>query len=496
MNTAATAAARRPGLLLAAGLLLFPLFFGLAQAADPTPGQPLDDAALLERMNQLERELAELRQLILARQAADNSADNSAVKTAADFADDFAGQVSETGLAAQEIEVQETEVAPESPPASAAQRSDGPSLAFHGLIHATVFNQNRSFIYGNGQNAEFPRPGPSGSLSGFDVRNTRLWMDVDAGRLAGDWRASGRVEADFFGGFNGATALSQQQPLPRLRQAYVDLKNPERGTTVRIGQQWELTVPVEHAPTSPTHIAFPLGVGTGMIGWRFPGVVVMQELPAKSQGPNWRLDVGAFTGSWDGPGNNLNYETAGNPGFSPQIQARLRMQHGDWIAYAMAHWARIDLRGVDGTAPVAIKDRFSSTAWELGGRWTPGDWEFRASAYTGRALAQLLGNLSQFGDIRDRGGYVQIGRHLAPGWRAYAYQGFGNPDTEDVINWLGHGSVGRLKNRQSALSLIHDNGPWSIGLEWLHSRLETTTNGRNRQTTDGNQMSLSASLAF
>src|SRR3546814_1358570 len=101
---------------------------------------------------------------------------------------------------------------------------------------------------------------------------------------------------DFFGGFNGTGPYSQQQPTPRLRQAYMDLTNPESGTTVRIGQQWDLMFPIDNSPTSLAHIAFPLGFGSGYGGWRFPGVVVMQDLNHGSTGPQWRLDVGAFEG--------------------------------------------------------------------------------------------------------------------------------------------------------------------------------------------------------
>ena len=89
----------------------------------------------------------------------------------------------------------------------------------------------------------------------------------------------------------------------------------------------------------------------------------MQDLNHGTTGPQWRLDVGAFEGSWSGPGNNVNFLTAGNAGFRPQVEARLHVQDKTWLAYAAAHYSEVDLRGVGGDAPTPIQSKVKSTGF-------------------------------------------------------------------------------------------------------------------------------------
>lgn len=386
--------------------------------------------------------------------------------------------------------------APATPATPVFASAPGVSVALHGFVSATAFNQDRSFTFGNGQNAEFPVPGSRGSLSGVDVRNTRFWLDFSGAKFAGNWTGGGRIEMDFFGGFNGTGPYSQQQATPRLRQAYMDLANKDTGTTVRIGQQWDLMFPIDNSPASLSHIAFPLGFGAGFVGWRFPGVVVMQDLNHGSTGAQWRLDVGAFEGTWSGPGNNIDYLTAGSAGFRPQLEARLHVQDKTWLAYVAAHYSEVDLRGVGGTAATPIQSKVKSVGYELGGQWKPGPFTFKGLVYSGKGLGQIFGAMAQFGDIQETGGYVQAGYSFTPNWSVNAFYGISKPDTKDVVAWLGSGSSGRLENHQSALSLQYTSGAYDLGIEWLHDKLDSTSNGIDRKSTDGNQLSVSALYRF
>lgn len=400
---------------------------------------------------------------------------------------------------AQQQQIEKVAAAPAPIPApSAFSSAPGLSVALHGFISATAFSQDKSFFFGNGQNTEFPVPGSHGRSTGFDVRNTRFWLDFEGAKFNENWAGGGRIEMDFFGGFNGSGPYSLSQPTPRLRQAYMDLTNASNGTTVRVGQQWDLLFPLDNVPTSLTHVAFPLGWGTGMIGWRFPGVVVMQDLNNGADGPKWRLDLGAFGGSWNGPGDNVNYLTAGNAGFRPQLQARLHVEDKSWLAYFVGHYAQIDLRGVDGTAATPIATRIDSQGFEVGGNWHPGNWMFKGNLYTGKGLGQVFGGLIQFGDIQETGGYLQAGYTFTPNWSANAFYAFSKPKRSDVVEWLGRGSVGRLRNTQAALNLIYTSGAYQIGVEYLYSKLDSTSAAASdaTTTTKGSQLSLSAKYDF
>ncbi|BBD78694.1 hypothetical protein ALSL_0015 [Aerosticca soli] len=430
------------------------------------------------RVNQLEQELAELKAMIQEQKQT-------------------TVQASQTAQAAQATaEATQTKVAALPPPAkSQFSTAPGVSVAFHGLLSATAFGENRRFGFGNGQNAEYPIAGKSGSLSGIDVRNTRFWFDMTGPQLGGGWSGGGHLEMDFFGGFNGTGPYARQQTTPRLRQAYIDLTNPENGSVVRIGQQWNLLTPLDNLPVSLAHIAFPLGFSTGILGWRYAGAVWMQDLNRGGDGPKWRLDVGAFDGNWSGPDNNTDFLSAGNADFRPQIEARLHVQGKGWLAYAVGHYATVDLRGTQGTAPTPIRDKLTSTAFELGGQWKPGPWTLKGQAYTGKALGQTFGALSQFGDIKEKGGFLQVSYNFTPVWSLNATAAVVKPNKDDVIRWLGYGSNGFVRNRQAALSLLYDATSFAFGLEVMHDKLDTNK-GNGEETTDGNQINLSALYRF
>ena len=450
---------------------------GLGLSVPATASAQSDHEKQLEqRVNQLEAEVAQLKLLVMQQ-----------------------AKTGQTQAPAPAAPAQKVAAAPETA-VPAFTTSPGVSVAMHGIISATAFHQSRNFYFGNGQNAEMPLPGAAndGALSGVDVRNTRFWFDITGPRVgSSNWLASGRIEADFFGGFNGSGAYSRQQATPRLRQAYIDLTNPDTGTTVRMGQQWELMFPISNVPSSLAHVAFPLGFGAGFVGWRYPGIVLMQDLShGADSGAQWRLDLGAFDGNWSGPGDNLNYASAGNADFHPQLQARINVKNGDWLGYAAATWSRIDLAGVGGSAPTPIQSTITSTGYEVGGAWTPGPWMFKGQVYAGKGLGQLFGDLVQFGDISEQGGFVQAGYKFTPNWSANLFYAYSKPDTGDVIDWLGYGSSGRLKNRQAAINLQYSNGPYALGLEWLRDTLDTTTDGSDRTRTSGNQVSVSAMYKF
>ncbi|TLY55044.1 MAG: hypothetical protein E6K55_04305, partial [Gemmatimonadetes bacterium] len=159
---------------------------------------------------------------------------------------------------------------------------EGETLTISGFINGTLFNDVGLFSsFGLGQNAEIAaapgvavtsQPGVDRGIFDGDVRNTRLNFTFNAPAVLGKWAPRATIEADFFGAFNGGTPFGDEQPQFRVRHAFVDLSNGR--TTLRIGQYWAPLFGETAAfiPVSVTHIAFPVGLGASMIGWRFPGV--------------------------------------------------------------------------------------------------------------------------------------------------------------------------------------------------------------------------------
>ncbi|WP_243048466.1 OprO/OprP family phosphate-selective porin [Dyella sp. RRB7] len=458
---------------------------------------------LEKRVNQLEQELAELKAMIQEQKATTTQAAQTAqaAQATADQANTTA-QAASTKVAAAATEKPQFTTAP------------GLSVALHGFISATAFGQDKTFSnYGNGQNAEVPAPptaankanGYAGSLSGVDIRNTRFWLDFTGAKFNDQWSGGGRIEMDFFGGNNGTGAYSQQQPIPRLRQAYMDIVNPDSGTTFRVGQMWDLMFPLENTATSLSHIAFPLGYGVGFIGWRYPGAIWMQDLNHGSDGVKWRLDVGVFEGNWNGPQNeagtsNTNYLNAGAANFRPQVEARLHAQGSDWLAYFVAHYSKIDLNGVGNIAPNPIRDTLNSIGYEIGGQWKPGPWTFKGLAYSGKALGEIFGAMSQFGNIKESGGYVQAGYNFTPKWSAWAFYSMIRPNQNDVIQWTTTSptaGTALLRDNQAALSLQYASGAYELGIEWMYDKLRYQVGADGpHQNVNGNQVNLSGLYHF
>jgi outer membrane protein OmpA-like peptidoglycan-associated protein len=386
-----------------------------------------------------------------------------------------------------------------------AQTVEPGGLTIRGFLSASVFLQDQNFAFGNGQNAEWPA-GPEFTrdewFSGGDVRNTRLTLAFDGPKVAkGPWKLGGQLEMDFFGGFNGTGAFSDEQPIPRLRLAFADIGNGR--TTIRIGQFWSPLF--GNVPVSTSHIAFPLGYGSGMPGWRFPGIFFYQTLSPKGAPLTTDLAVAVMTGSWDrcvggtvngdcptgGANANINSLSAGNAGW-PQIEGRFNLGgkagKGSWGLYVVGHWDQKDLSGANASLP---NDKLDGWIGEFGARYQFGGFLVHGNIYTSDSAGQQFTAITQFGEFKSTGGWIQAGYDFTPNWGVYGFYALDDPDDDEVL--LALGNAARLKNEIFTGMLRWKTGPYSIGLEYLHSDLES---GLAKVKTKGNQIILSALYNF
>jgi hypothetical protein len=393
--------------------------------------------------------------------------------------------------------------------AQTVQVGTNSSITFKGFINATVFAQDQSFNFGNGQNAEFPVP-PESTVDrwfgGGDVRNTRLTMVFDGPKVVGDWKVGATLETDFFGGDNGNGAFSFQQPIPRLRLGFVDFTNGS--TTIRIGQQWAPLF--ANTAASLSHIAFPLGYGSaGDIGWRFPGLFVYQKLTPKGAAVDADAVFAVMSGSWNGPDcsatttppqtNCINSLSAGNATW-PQFEARFNVggKAGSddwattWSGYVVGH---IDEKDLSGAGKSAAGDRLQGSAVEIGAKFQIGPVLLQGNAYTGHSIGQQFGMITQFGKIAGTGGWGQIGFDITKNWGIFGFYGQDDPKDSDV---LGSGNS-RLKNIMYVGMLRWKGGPLQLGFEYLY---DTLTSGSVKEgvltttKTHGRQLALSALYTF
>src|SRR2546427_2396596 len=360
-----------------------------------------------------------------------------------------------------------------SSPATAQQvvkLGEGETLTISGFINATLFNDRGLFSsFGQGQNAEIAaapanQPGVNQGIFDGDVRNTRINFTFNAPAVLGKWAPRATLEADFFGAFNGVPPFGDEQPQFRVRHAFVDLSNGS--TTLRIGQYWAPlfgeTAPF--IPVSLTHIAFPVGLGYSMIGWRFPGVFLFHDLTPTSP-LKLQLEVAALKGSGVAASgrDTTNGIGSGEASGLPQVETRLNAARkfgtASWSGFVAYHldWKDINGTGVPGS---------NITDWgvETGQYIAVSSFTLHGSFYYGKGLGSQFGMITQFQpQIRGWGAWAQAGYDFTSHWGVWADYGIDQPDYARFNRETGGTLARQLTHTGSAL-LRFRAGRYAAGL--------------------------------
>src|SRR5438309_1288946 len=374
---------------------------------------------------------------------------------------------------------------------------EGETLTISGFINGTLFNDVGLFSsFGQGQNAEIAaapgvaltsQPGLNRGIFDGDVRNSRLNFTFNAPAVLGKWAPRATIEADFFGAFNGVPPFGDEQPQFRVRHAFVDLSNGR--TTLRIGQYWAPlfgeTAPF--IPVSLTHAAFPVGLGSSMIGWRFPGVFLFHDLtptnPLKLQ-----LEVAALKGSGLPASGRDSANTIGSGEASgvPQIETRLnaarKFANGSWNGFVVYH---LDWKDVNGTGVPG----YSITDWgvETGQYIAVSSFTLHGSIYKGKGLGSQFGMITQFQpQIRGWGAWAQAGYDFTSHWSVWADYGIDQPDYARFRTETG-GTLARQLSHVGSALLRFRAGRYAAGLEYFRSVTRWSTG-----VTSADQYALSA----
>lgn len=367
-------------------------------------------------------------------------------------------------------------------PASAQNvtTSQGISISLRGIMSGTLFYQDANFGLGNGQKAQFVASERDDGVLGGDVRNMRLTLGLTGPEVGGGWRAGGTFEIDFFGPFASGGNFGDEQPVPRLRLALVDVTNGR--TTFRAGQGWALTL--GNIPVSTSHIGFPLGWGPGgFIGWRFPGVWFSQTLSAPDAPTTTRLQLAVLRNSWeDEPAGADDQFNAGERGL-PQFEGRIDVSGANWSGYVVAHVDQKDSVNTDG-------DDLTSWVSQVGLRFQRGNLTVHGNAHVGKGMGHHFAQIVQMGSgIAGWGAWAQVGLNLSPGWSVWGYYGTENPDDEDV-------GAGRVRSWLFVPMLRYQAGPYAIGLEWLHNDTQSQDGAGALSYVSGNQLLASVRYDF
>jgi hypothetical protein len=388
--------------------------------------------------------------------------------------------------------------AAQQPTGQVVRLGDGQTLTISGFINATWFmNSGRFGGFGQGQNAEFAdstQPATDKTILDGDVRNTRINFTFAGQPVLGKFSPRAVLEADFFGALNGGPPFGDEQPQLRLRFAYVDLTNGR--TTLRIGQFWS---PLFGAvPVSLSHVAFPLGYGAaGKVGWRYPGVFLYHDLTV-GKPVTIQLQLAAFEGSGAAaaggePGGVPVTVGQGEASGMPQLEALLsftkRSPNLSWNAYIVGH---VDWK--DTSAVGVATDNLTGTAVEVGGSINPGKFTVQGNFYTGKAIGQQFGHITQQGNVKGWGGWLQGGYDFTPRWSLWGFYGVDDPKEADSP---GLPARAKVKNEDVAGMLRFRAGRYALGLELL--RANTTwrpTVGGVTFKQDATQVALTVMYTF
>lgn len=359
------------------------------------------------------------------------------------------------------------------------------SITVRGIVNATFFAQDADFGIGTGQRTNYVIAERPNWIHGGDARNTRLTVALAGPEVSRGWRGNAVAELDFFGAFPGGGAFADEQPQPRLRLAYADLTNGR--TTLRIGQDWDLLL--GNIPVSTSHLAFPLGHGSGgFVGWRFMQVKLMKTLSAPGARTTTRVQLAALSGSWnDDAGGDASVSAGERAG--PQIEGRFDYSTPKWGGYVVAHFDN------------KVNPSLGSYMVEVGANTTQGDLTLQGNAYIGKAMAHHIAQIVQFGDFKGWGAWAQVGYALNSKWSVWGFYGTDRPDSTELADNAITDAAGAAilaANRRftswtfTPMIRYKPAGPYSVGLEWLHNEVKLGSG----DILSGNQILLSTRFDF
>jgi hypothetical protein len=407
-------------------------------------------------------------------------------------------------------------------PAPGAPAAPAFKFALHGFISMSAALQNGTFSLSEGQQSLMSTTGaspvPDKQSLTFDVRQSRFNFSVTGPQVLFGATPSGVMEIDFFQGF-GAGNFGDVSLLNRLRLAYSEL---DWGLhKLQFGQQNDLIFAM--APTSLSHIAFPLGYFTGNLGWRRPGIFGYHTIKlgdAKVEGawevgrsqwadsaacvvtppPGGTTACSGVGGAAAGTGGGINWGEASS---APAVEARITGTWGKLVtAFVGGHWNQVDMSGYgSGASTVAgdpTKTTINVTAFNAGAKLTlplPNNMGLTVAAtgFTGANVYPLVANFttgnapsatSNFGtfrigyhgeDINTMGYWAQAGFNLTKELSVWGLYGQQKIDEKDLVrSFAGVQPTAAItfENATTNVILMYREGGYGLSAEWINFSTE------------------------
>jgi hypothetical protein len=420
--------------------------------------QPVNENEQLKaRIDKLEKELAELKQIVKQQEEARIKA--------------------ETAAAAKpepnKVMVIEKPAAPAAGVAEKKPVVSGLDVQIYGRLKADAIFDTARVDPGN--YAKWVRPDRGNNdHSQFDLtaNETRLGMWI-YGPKGEEIKTGGRVEIDFYGG--GA----ENKPNPMMRHAYMTVEWPQDKFGILAGQTSDVI-----SPLYPDTLNYTVGWWVGNIGYRRPQVrltkswTLDKDTELKLESALARTLGRTNTGVLPADDRTDSGENSGIPTF----QGRVSMTFPSWgykpttIGFS-GHYGKEEYDTNTAGGVVNGSKRFDSWSLNVDVLQPVNEWlSFKGEIYWGQDLDAYLGGIGQgvntvrSKEIRDKGGWVEAS--LGP-WGKWNFNVGVTADDADGDDLAGMSGDKRTYNQSIFGNVLYDiDKNAQIGFELSHWRTD------------------------
>ena len=408
-------------------------------------------------------------------------------------------------------------------PAAEAPKPAAPTFTFalKGFVSMSAAYQDGSYFLSEGQQSLSSNTPASPFIDNnsltFDVRQSRFNFSVKGPQVLFGATPTGVLEIDFFQGFGGGN-FGDVSLLNRMRVAYSELNWGNH--KVQLGQQNDLIFAM--APTSLSHIGFPLGYFTGNLGWRRPGIFGFHNIAidkdmkvelawevGRSQWADAAAVIGGATvdpavgGTTAAGGSQAQGISRGEASGLPAVEGRVSFTYGKLFnVWAAAHYNQVDLTGVGGASNAAPRT-LNVNSYHAGAKVTYGPLTLAATGFTGQNVSPLIGQFIDFKfgpasnpDVSTTGYWAQAGYNLTKEFSLWGFYGNQKPDRGDAER----AGLANIENTTTNVLAMYRDGGYGLSGESINfsTKKATYTGGLISSTRDStaNQYMLTANYFF
>ncbi len=431
-------------------------------AADTTQELAKENAQLKQRVDRLEKELAEIKAMLAQRPAAKPEAETKAAAPK---------------LAQSDIEKIAAIVQGKKKPVTSSL-----DVEVYGRLKLdAAYDTSRTDV---GNYVKWVRPeGTNENDNEFNMtaNETRLGFRIK-GPQDGELRTSGRVEVDFFEGG------SENKSRLMMRHAYMNLNWPEDRFSILAGQTSDVI-----SPLVPYTMNYSVAWWAGNIGYRRPqirltkGYTVAKDVDLKLEGALTR-NIGLS--------ESFVERDAGEDSGLPGIQGRISATF-PWLEYKpttigfSGHWAKEEYD----TLASGANDKYDSWSLNLDVTQPINEWlAVKGELFTGENLSVYLGGIGQGvntmrgNEIGSTGGWVAASLTPYPKWNFNLGVSVDDPDNGGLDGMSGDKREYNRSVFGNAIYSLDNNA--QVGFELSQWHTEYASSG------DGNALRAQASFIY